>query len=242
MASKCSLQNILSDVIAVYNIEQSASLPPSIYSSMFNTTTSLLLDKLVKIYPSEQWAVDCIDPFLSQVLIPVTDGFIQLPTNYRNLLGDPMVSAKPDGSGECSDLPITATEFKTTIQKAKCKLNPLIIVPEAEFALRTRSTYDFPTITDPIGYYIGKKQIKVCPYDISKVLVTYAKNENIYRLGYVMQPDDTYIADEATTIESQWGATAYTPIFKAMCALYAAYSRDADLRDWSRILNTEGIL
>jgi hypothetical protein len=233
---------MLSSVLAVFNIEQCQSYPPRIYEAHYNTVTSFLLSKLAEIYPDSQDSIDMIDPFVEQQLIPVTNGYIQLPDNYRNMLGSPGIAAKLDGSGECSDLPITATDFKITIEKGRCKRNPLVIVPESEWALRTRSTYDFPTIENPIGYYIGKKQIKVCPYDISKVLVTYARNEKPIIVGYQMQPDDTYLIDPNISVEPEWGSNAFAPIFKGICALYAAYSRDRGLTEWNAILNQIGLV
>jgi hypothetical protein len=242
VGNSVSIQNMLSSVLGVFNIEQSQNYPPAIYQAHYNTVTSFLLSKLAAMYPDSQDAIDMIDPFVEQQLIPVTSGYIQLPGNYRNMLGNPSIAAKLDGSGECSDLPITVTDFKTTVEKGKCKRNPLIIVPESEWALRTRSTYDFPTVENPIGYYIGKKQIKVCPYDISKVLVTYARNEKEIIVKYIMQPDDTYLIDEDASTKPEWSNNAFAPIFKGICALYSAYSRDPNLKEWSAILNQIGLV
>lgn len=236
MANSVSLQNMLNSVLGVFNIEQSQLYPPKIYEAHYNTVTSFLLSKLSETYPDSQGTNDMIDPFVEQSLIAVTDGFIQLPENYRNLLGSPMITAKQDGSGECSDLPITPASFKTSVQKGKCKQNPLVIVPESEWADRTRSTYDFPTYENPIGYYIGKKRIKVCPYDISKVLVTYARKEKQILVKYIPQPDDTYLIDEAGSQNPEWTDAAYAPLFKGICALYAAYSRDEALTNWANVL------
>lgn len=240
--SSVSLQNMLNSVLGVFNVEQSMAYSPKIYEAHYNTVTSLLLSKLAKTYPDSQESIDMIDPFVEQQLLVVKDGYISLPGNYRNMLGSPMIAAKGDNSGECSDLPVTATDFKVGVQKSKCKQNPLTIVPESEWADKTRSTYDFPTYENPIGYFSGKKQIKVCPYDISRVLVTYARKEKQIVVGYIMQPDDTFLIDTSTSIGPEWTDAVYPIIFKALCALYAAYSRDRDLAEWSQVLIQQEII
>jgi phage terminase large subunit GpA-like protein len=88
----------------------------------------------------------------------------------------------------------------------------------------------------------GQRQIKLCPYDLKSVDVTYCIKENIYNYGYIMQPDDTFIFDPATSQDTQWDDAAFSKLFTAMLALYSAWSRDNTLTDWSRILHNEGIL
>ncbi len=82
----------------------------------------------------------------------------------------------------------------------------------------------------------------MAPYDIPKVDVMYVINEPTYVYGYIEQPDGTYIFNPATSVQSDWGSNAFEPIYKGIMSLYAAYSRNTSLRDWSLILNKEGIL
>lgn len=70
----------------------------------------------------------------------------------------------------------------------------------------------------------------------------YVRNEGVYRYGYITQPDDTFLFDATTTIESEWGSNSYTPIFNALCSLYAAYAKDQEMQNWSMILSEKGIL
>lgn len=241
MASNTSLDSMLKAVTSVFNINQDASLPPSIYSSMYNAVTSLLLSKLAALYPSDPSVLDMLDPFVEKKVIPITNGYIQLPDNYRNILGSPQMAAK-NAKLECTGLPVTAQEFNTQLRKAGCQKRPIIIIPQSEFALQTTSTYRYPDFWNPIGYNSGKKQITVCPANISSAEVLYVRNENIYRYGYISQPDDTYIFDPATSEESQWTSAAFKPIFSGICACYAAYSRNNELQNWALILNEKDIL
>lgn len=245
--SKCTLNNILQSILAVANQSANAFYPPSIFQSQFNTVTSLLISALVKSYPDNPEVIDMLSPFIRVAKIPVTDGYVQLPEEYRNILGTPMINVRADKSGLCggdSDIPVTANTFKTANMKAGCKRRPVVIVPQAEFADQTTSTYREPTYWDPIGYMNGKKQLFVCPYDIAKVDVMYCVQEKSYVFPYITQPDDTYIfdANSSSLVESEWTSAAFTHIFNAMTALYSAYSHDPNMRDWSMILKKEGIL
>jgi len=241
---KVQLDSMLRSVLSVANEEQSFFYSPKIYQDQYNVVTSLLLSKLSKLYPSEQWVIDTIDPFVEKVLIPVTNGYIQLPDNYRDLLGSPQIAVKKDKSGECSEAIVidTAREFQLSNLKGKCEKRPVIIVPEAEFALRTTSTYNYPTHWNPIGYFSGKKQITVCPFDIGKVEVLYARQEKQVVYGYITQPDDTFLFDLATSVLSEWSNAAFDPIFKALIHLYSAYAKDGELQNWAILLTQHGIL
>lgn len=238
--TKSGLDNLVKAVLGVGNQEQNLFWPPHIISSQINTVTSLLLDKLVENYPQDQ---DMLLPFIVNKKIPVADGYVPLPDNYRNLIGAPSITVRQDGSDCGSDPVIIDTEREFTIAKLKsgCKTRPVVIVDKKKWDNLVTSTYAAPTYTDPIGMFAGKR-IKVCPYDLKAVDVTYCVNENIYVYGYIMQPDDTFIFDPDTSIDTQWGDAAFSKLFTSMLALYSAWSRDNTLTDWARILHNEGIL
>lgn len=242
--NKSSLDSVLRAILSVAKQEQSTFYPPHVYSEQRNIVESLLLSELVKQYPLNQQIVDMITPFVKVEVIKVTDGYIQLPDDYRNILGSPVVFANQSSTGECGNIiePLTANAFKSKVLKSGCLLNPVIILPQSEFAYRTTSSYDKPTWSEPIGEFIDSNKIKVCPYDISKVGVLYVRKETEVRYGYITQPDDTYLYDPATTVETQFGSNAYEPIFNAMVALYSAYSKDQQMQNWSLILKERGIL
>lgn len=240
--SKSKLDNVLQSLLSTVNKEANNDVPPGQFSNWFNMVTSFLISGLAKQYPKNQETVDILDPFICTKMIPATNGFIQLEDDYRNLLGGPMIFANPS-AGECSEVEeLTPENFATGMLKGGCKLNPVVIKDQTEFAYLTRSSYNKPTYENPIGFYSGKRQIRICPYDVKKVFVMYVRNEKTYRYGYIQQPDDTYIFDQATSVESEWGSNAFDYLYKGVLALYAAYASDPNLRDFSKILNEQGIL
>lgn len=242
--SKSSLNNTLQAILAVANEEQSAIYPPSVFSSQYNTVTALLISKLVREYPGSPMSMDMLDPFIMFAMRPVQNGTFTMPDDYRNVLGSPYIFVNQNENAQCGEIPqiTTLQQFKVAQLKGGCKCLPITIVSESEFAIRTNSTYKYPTHKNPIGYFTGQKTVKICPYDLSKVALLYVRQEKIYQLGYVMQPDDTYIFDESTTIESEWGNPAFDILFKAMMSLFSAYVRDQELGNWAMILNQQGIL
>ena len=228
---------MLQSVLSIANKEQNMAIPPEIYSSQYNTVTSLLINKLVELFPDDDTVVDMLMPFMEKVTLPVQNGYITLPDNYRNILGSPSTMAVSVDGKECNCTPPEDNRtFEDKKLESACKSNPIIIVPNSEWDYRTRSTYDFPTLDNPIGCFFGNKQLKVCPYNILRVELRYVRQEKVYKYGYIIQPDDTYVFDPATSIESEWTSAAYTPIYNAMIALYSAYTRDNDLSNWSQFI------
>jgi hypothetical protein len=240
VANKSSLDNVLRSVLSVGNAEQNMAYAPFVFDNHFNIVTAFLLDRLSDSYPQFQ---DALLPFIKSKKILVMSGYVNLPDDYRNLIGAPSISVKP-GGGNCDDNAIiidTKSEFKTATLKGGCRSVPITIVSKKEWDYRTTSEYAFPTYTDPIGMFVGK-QIKVCPYDITAVELMYVKKEKIYRYGYIMQPDDTYLYDAATSEESEWEEAAFEFLFRGCFALYSAYSRDNAITEWSMILNKAGLI
>lgn len=250
MGSSVSLDNMLQSILGTANQEQNQVLPPSIFSSMYNTVTSLVISALVKEYPSNPVVLDMLRPFVNVAYIPIKDGFIELPDDYRDILGSPSIVAAKNNSGECGcdkdevEEPDITTEqqFKTAVQKSRCLTRPVTIVPQSEFDYLTTSLYKPPTYIDPVGYMYGSNKIKICPFDLQKVKLQYVRQETQYVYGYIVQPDDTYIFDSTTSVESEWTSAAFTPIYNAMNALYAAYCKDENLRDFASVLHQGGIL
>lgn len=242
--SKCSLNNMLQAVLSVANEEQSMFYSPRVFSEQYNVVTSLLISALVKAYPISPVVIDQLEPFVEIKLLPVKDGYVDLPEDYRDILGSPYIFTNPKADGECGMAitePLTPQTFRIQKLKGGCDLRPVIIYPESEFVFRTDSEYDKPSWDAPIGFFSGKKQIKVCPYDCNKVAVMYVRNEKKYLYGYITQPDDTFLYDINTSIESEWGSNAFEPIFKAMCALYSVYAKDQEMTNWTTFLSEKGI-
>lgn len=232
---------MLQSVLSVANATQNTAFPPLIYQNIYNAASSLLLSKLVSEFPSSPQVVDMLYPFMVTMKIPVSNGYVQLPPDYRNLLGSPSISVKPDGS-DCSEEIKNATQFQNANNKGGCKSRPVIILNQSEWDLRTTSTYRMPTYDNPFGVMFGMNQIKVCPYDISKVELRYIKQEDTYIYGYIMQPDDTYVFDPTTTVDSIWGSNAFDRLFPMIMFLYSEYSRDNSLRDFTTLLAQRGFV
>lgn len=241
--NKCSLDNMLNAILSVGNAEKNFAFPPGIYADQYNTVSSLLISKCAELYPSDESVIDIIDPYVVRSVKRPVDGFITFPDNYRNLLGSPMISAKNDGCEECGQADFVSNQqFNQLKVQSGCKKVPVVIVPQAEFAQRTTSTYRYPTYENPIGYRSGQNQIKVCPYNISAVETMYIKKESIAVYGYTMQPDDTFVYNPNTSTELLWTSAAFKPMFKALMFLYTAFSRDNNLRDWTLIINQNGLI
>lgn len=233
---------MLQSVLSVANAEQNMAFPPLIYQNIYNAASSLVLSKLIAEFPTSPQNVDMLYPFMTTAKIPITNGYVQLPPDYRNLLGNPSISVKPDGS-DCdgTDGDITnAAQFQAANNKAGCKSAPVVIVNQSEWDKLTVSTYRYPTYDDPIGVMFGQNRIKVCPYDITKVELRYAIQEDTYVYGYIMQPDDTYVFDPTTTVDSIWGSNAFDRLFPLITFLYSEYTRDNSLRDFTSLLAQRG--
>jgi hypothetical protein len=239
--AKSSLENVLKSVLSVGNAEQNFAYPPHVFEQHFNIVTSFLIDAFVETYPKY---VEVLQPFMISKRIAVTDGYVKFPSDYRNLLGAPSINVKP-GGGDCSDNnPIiidTKSEFKTANLKSGCKSYPIEIVDKGQWDARTTSEYAFPTYENPIGLYKDENKLKVCPYDLATVEILYVKNEKQYRYGYITQPDDTFIYNVATSVESEWNDAASKWLVKGCLALYAAYSQNKELKDYSLVLNQAGL-
>lgn len=243
--NKSSLNNVLQAVLATVQQEQNFFYSPKIYTQHRNIIESLLLTELVRSYPENNEVIDQISPFVGIKTIPVTDGYIQLPDEYRNILGTPMIFANPNSTGECGEPltePLTPTNFKLGILKSGCRLNAVKIVPQTEVSYILKSTYDAPTYENPIGWYIDSNKIKVCPFDITKVAVMFARKERLLNYGYITQPDDTYLYDEKTTIDTEFGSNAFDKIYNACLFLYSAYAKNPEIQNIAALLQQRGIL
>jgi hypothetical protein len=251
--STCSLQNMLTAILSQANQDQNMQYPPFIYQSQFNSTTSLLISELVAAYSDKPEVVDILLPFIAVARIPVGNGIVPLPTDYRNILGSPSIYVNNQASAECAGeiAPVmTPQQFAVANLKGGCQRRPIRIVSQSEFDYLTTSTYKAPTYNDPIGFFTSAtlpngpvvKAIKICPYDLTKVDLLYVQQEPTFIYGYILQPDDTYIQNPGTTTESIWTSAAFKPFFNAMNMLYSIYARDKELTDWSALLKERGIL
>lgn len=240
MANLSSLENILKSLVDIGNKEQNQMLPPKVFDSIINTVSSFYKSALIKAYPV---GADVLRPFMRTKQVNVKNGLVELPSDYRDMIGNPSIVAKNDGTAECGDQPDISDEdqFNLEILKKGCQSRPIDMLSQNEWDDRTTSKYKQPTYWDPIGCFFDEKNIKVCPYDIAVVNVRYAIEEKQYRYGYIIQPDDTYIYDKNTSIESEWKDNAFPALFRGCLALYSDYLRDNQLGQASQILNQIGL-
>jgi len=244
--NKCSLDNMLQAILAAGNGEQNATYPPKIFDAQFNAVTSWLIDTIVELYPKDQSFVDILRPFLKRERLPVRNGEIILPKDMRNFLGA-AVSVRKDFKAECSDEPVTETQMKITDRKSGCLSRPIKIVDQSEFDYLTTHEYKAPTYENPVGCFMGSlgdddsNVLKICPFDITGAEIRYIRNEKKYRYGYITQPDDTYIFDETTTVESEWQNNSFKYLYRGLNVLYGIYTRDNNYRSFAQELKQIGL-
>lgn len=204
----------------------------------------MLTSELCASYPNSPEHIDMLMPFMATKPLLIKNNIVTMPDDYRNILGSPSVLAikNPDEKEcECSDQ-INDTNFKDKQAEARCKSNPVLIVSNTEFDYRTQSSYDYPTLDNPIAYWVSKKQLKVCPYNVYRVEIRYCIQVPEAFIKYIIQPDDTWVIDTTGTVETGFTSAAFTPFFNGLVALYSAYSRDSELSDWSKVLSKMTLL
>jgi hypothetical protein len=241
--NKVTLQAMLTAVLSNANSEQNQMYPPSIFSAHFNAVTSYIISTIAENLESKSIYSDCIEPFIIVKKFSLKNGYLELPTNYRNYW-EAGVSVKQDFSGNCNDdqSDLTEKEFKDGIKKSNCISRPLTLLNQSEWDDRTTSSYKYPTYNDPVCRIVGGRRLQVCPYDIPNVELRYIRNEKTATYGYVNQPDDTYIFDLATSVESEWTNAAFKYLYEGLNTLYGVYTRDKDFREWSIELKKIGLL
>lgn len=218
------------------NSESNQTYPPNIFDQHIRTITSLLISELVKIYPTSDRAVEMLDPFVATKMKAVSNGVIKLDDDFRNLLN----VATPRKTA-AKEHPKNEREFELKVIKSGINAVPLMGVSVSEWNYLTTSNYKFPTHDAPIMCRFKSGEIRVAPYDLGDVEVCYVRKEGQYRYGYIMQPDDTYIPDPNTTVESEWTNAAFDPLFKGLNFLYGIYTRDQEVKDWSALLMSQNV-
>lgn len=242
--NKASLKIFFELLLKPLDIPQSRTVPPDIYDAIYNTSASWLVDKIVELWPKDQSYVDIIEPFLKTEIVRVVGGNITLPESYRNFL-DVGALVEGDFTGKCKDCDdyevdsqaVLLRKYNQAISKSGCKRQAIRIVDQTEWDYLTQDAFDFPTITQPIGCFFGTKQIRICPAEIAIVELRYLINENIYRYGYIPQPDDTFIFNPVTSVESQFTNAAFSKLYKPAMALLSLYLRDGNLAGFVQGLN-----
>jgi hypothetical protein len=231
---------MLKALLSAGNAEQNMHYPPRIYEAQYNAVTSWLIDSIVSVYPREQSLVDILNPFTKSEKVPVKGGAVEMPKDLRNFLGA-SVNVRPDYKAECCDDNVSQVDIKIEERKKGCLTRPVMIVDISEWDYRTTSSYKFPTHKNPIGCFFDDDKLRICPFDITGVEIRYVRQEKIYKYGYKMQPDDTYIFDPETTIESEWGSNAFKYLYRGLSVLYGIYTRENNFRSFAQELKQIGL-
>ncbi len=241
MANKSSLENFFNLLLKPLDIQQSRTVPPEIYDAIYNTSAAWVIDKVAELWPFDQSYVDLIEPFLRADVIQVRGGYVNLPTEYRNFLdmGALLSNSKTSACLECDEQEVQSPEillrlYRKAIDLNKCVSQAIRIVDQSEWDYLTKDSFDFPSYSQPIAAFFGSKRLRICPADIATVEVRYIINEQMTRYGYLMQPDDSFIFNAATSIESQFPNSAFSKLYKPAMKLLGIYLRDQNIQAFSQ--------
>lgn len=239
MDNKCSLKIFFELLLQPFNIPQSAVVPPNIFDAVYNVSAGWVLGKIAELFPFDNSLVDIAEPFLGVERLIVKKGEVDIPVDFRNFL-DCGAYVKEDRKSVCSESMTPALALRAYNQNLVqngCVRQSITVVDIAQFDLLTKSQFDKPTLEQPIACFFGKKKMKICPTNIEVIDFRYLKNENLVRYGYTMQPDDTFIFNATTSIESQWTNAAFPIMYKAASKLLGVYLRDNNVSNFSYSLS-----
>lgn len=233
------------------NKDQNAQVPPQIFSVAVRLSTDFLLDEISRVYPYNQRVIDICRPFLKRKLVSVINGIATFPDDYRNILQVSIATNKDQTSGcrceaeidECLYVYDSCTPVeKSPIRKEKCYFIKVNMLDQDQYADATTSELLPPDLKHPIGMFINRNQIKICPIDgISYIEIIYIKYPMKYEIKYTIMPDDTWQIDPATTIEPEWERTANPELFKCITSLLGLHTRDGNFLQWSNELKKIGM-
>lgn len=252
-----TLDSVYKKVLSIGNKEQNSMYPPHIFDEHFNVVTNYILDEVAKTFAENRSIVDIASPFLMTKEIAVVGGKVGFPVEYRNLLGVAMyVTIKGDEDCGCNDcgcddkdkrdfqndpLAKSSKQLMKKIERNKCTSRDLVELDIDEFSDRSTHPYKKPTLIKPVFCQFESRKIKVCPFDISHVEIRYLRNPNVYRYGYIEQPDHTFVPDPATTIESEWDSTAMKSLVSGVSSLYSIYAKDGEMQNWNEVIKKAGL-
>lgn len=236
--NKSSLKIFFDLVTKPLDIPKSRVVPPEVFDAIYNLSAAWVIGRVVELWPRDQRYVEVVEPFLRIDIKQAVSGFVDLPTEYRNFLGAGVLTNQAK-TATCSDTPQAIRLRMHELQKVEgiCERVPIRIVDTAEFDFFTRDEFDMPTLKAPIGCFFGEKKLKICPLDVGSVEMRYLVNEKMYRYGYITQPDDTFIYDTNTSVETEFTNAAFDKLYAAATKLVGVYLRDNSVMGFSQALN-----
>ncbi len=244
MANKSSLKIFFELLLRPLDIPQSRVVPPQVFDAIYNCSTAWLIGKIAELWPKDQSYVDIIEPFLRADILPVKNGYVDLPTEYRNFL-DVGALVQSDTTGACKECDepeyesqaVALRKYNKVIQEGTCVRQAIVEIDQSQWDYITKSEFDKPTFEKPVCAFFGKQKLRVCPADIKTVEFRYLINEQVYRYGYIMLPDDTFIFDPLTSIESEFKNNAFDKLYRPAMALLGVYLHDQNIQNFGQILS-----
>lgn len=246
-----TLDTIYRDVIdGIANKDQNQHYPPHVRDQHVNLITNALIDECVKLYPTNNYIISVLQPFIETKELKVVGGMVPFPDNYRNFLSMG-VYVRDAEVGSSAITPCCANGFKICEQETDndpistptvadikikalartCRSNPVNEMTINEWDLATGHAYKKPTIDNPMCCIFSGKGITINPYNVEQVVLRYVRIPKVYKYGFTLLPDETDQFDASTTEESEWHTTARKYINSGMNTLYSIFARDGEMRD-----------
>lgn len=237
-----TMDSTLRKVLSQANADQNQSYPPRVFSEHFNIVSDFILDEVNRLFPTNRSVKDIASPFLRVLDVKVINGVITIPADAKHVLGLTIfidltknsACEKPEGYSQ-DDID------KSRLSK-RIESQDVIFKEQFEYNKLTSSRYKKPKLSKPICCKFKDKEIRISPYNVPMVEMSYLVEPKKYRYGYKMNADDTYYWDPAATIESEWETTAASYLFKGVNVLYANYVRDQEQVSGAQALKQIGLL
>lgn len=233
-----TIHSVVSEVLSQANEDQNQHYPPRIITSHFRMVTNAILDQGRKQWPGNADIVDILSPFLETVDLQVKNGVVELPKNCRHALG--LTIFISDNGKPCENL--TPEEIEQSRLEARMESRDIKLKEQFEYNRLTTHKYKKPTALEPIGAVFNNKEIRINPFNVGMVQLSYLRYPKEYFYGYKTNPDDTYFWDENSTVESEWTNPASGILFTGMNILYSNYARDTEQTANAQALRLQGLL
>lgn len=249
-----SLDSIYKKILSVGNQDANQMYPPWVFDEHFNIVSAFILDRCVELYPERQSVEDIIRPFIKTDTLPVKNGEIKFPDNYRNYL-NMSAYVTPEFKGGCGceedtnevtfendPLKPTKRSLEEIILKSNCRARDVAKKDLDEFNKLTVHPYKKPTYKLPICCVEESTAIRICPFDIVSVRLKYVIKPKQYRFGYVENADGTFTYNETASTESEWDDNGLQFLFKGIQSLFSVYTKDREMQDWVGALKQIGLI
>ncbi len=248
------------------NKEQNAMIPPIVVTSSVNLLSDWILNALVNIFPNSQLIFDKARPFLYTRVVPIKNGEITVPGDYRNLL-EVSIAVDQNYNGGCScqeecekgetkvcatdeeledlcnpDSPLFNPE-KAKLPKQICKYQPVKIVDSDQFADATMSDLYPPSYKVPVGVWLDVNRIKICPTELTHAKLVYVMQPKKYNMTTILMPDDTWQINTADPlyVPLQWERNVAPEFFRGISTILGVHTRDGNLNQALNELKKAGI-